>query len=36
MFLVLAATTVVVAPGLVRRLFTAGHRLRYLPALVER
>lgn len=35
MFLVLAATattTVVIALGLIRRLFTADHRLRYLPA----
>jgi putative ABC transport system permease protein len=38
MFLVLAATaatTAVIALGLIRRLFTADHRLRYLPALVE-
>ena len=35
MFLVLAATattTVVIALGLVRRLFTPDHRLAYLPA----
>ena len=34
MFLVLAATatTVVIALGLIRRLFTADHPLRYLPA----
>jgi putative ABC transport system permease protein len=35
MFLVLAATattTVVIALGLIRRLFTPGHRLIYLPA----
>jgi putative ABC transport system permease protein len=35
MFLVLAATattTVVIALGLIRRLFTADHRLHYLPA----
>jgi len=25
----------VIALGLIRRLFTAGHRLRYFPALVE-
>jgi ABC-type iron transport system FetAB permease component len=32
MFPVLAATaTVVIAPGLVRRLFTPAHRLLYLP-----
>ena len=34
MFLVLAATattTAVIALGLVRRLFTQDHRLRYLP-----
>ncbi len=40
MFLVLAATaaattTAAIALGLIRRLFTVGHRLRYLPALVE-
>ena len=36
MFLVLATaattTTVVIALGLIRRLFTADHPLRYLPA----
>lgn len=35
MFLVLAATvttTVVIALGLIRRLFTPDHRLVYLPA----
>jgi hypothetical protein len=31
MVLVLAATTVVVALSLIRRLFTAGHRLCYVP-----
>lgn len=31
MVLVLAATTVVVALGLIRRLFTAGHRLCCVP-----
>ena len=37
MFLLLAAAaTVVIALGVIRRLFTADHRLRYLPALVER
>ena len=40
MFLVLAATatttTVVIALGLIRRRFTADHRLRYLPAPAER
>ena len=30
-----AATTVVIALGLIRRPLTADHRLRYLPALVE-
>jgi UDP-glucose/iron transport system permease protein len=34
MFLVLAATstTVVIALGLIRRLFTSDHRLMHLPA----
>ena len=39
MFLVLAATattTVVIALGLIRRLFTADHRLRHLPAPADR
>jgi hypothetical protein len=31
-----AATTVMIALSPIRRLLTAGHRLRYLPALVER
>jgi hypothetical protein len=31
-----AATTVMIALSLIRRLLTADHRLRYLPAPVER
>ena len=31
MFLVLAATTVMIALSLIRRLLAAGHRLCYLP-----
>ena len=37
MFLVLAATaTVVIALGLIRRLFTPDHRLMYLPTPADR
>ena len=36
MLVVTATTTMVIALGLIRRLFIADHRLRYLPALVER